>query len=166
MQVRLAWEQHSSKKDSQSPLLLDHSTQQNNATRKWKKECLAIVFACERFDQYLYERDLIRVDSDHKPLLSAPKRLQRMLLRLQKYHLQVHYKKGLEMYIADFLSRAALPLEKGHRIHQTFRYSAWKKNRNLPKSLQTPMPRNTSELPKSVSSSYNNKQRQMKRCSH
>lgn len=85
-----------------------------------EKECLAIVFECECFDQYLYGWDLIRMDSDHKPLemifgkplLTAPKHLQRMLLRLQKYHLEVHYKKGSEMYIADFLSRAALPPEK------------------------------------------------------
>ena len=55
-----------------------------------EKELLAIVFACERFEQYVYARDLIQVESDHKPLEaifckplhSAPKRLQRMLLRL------------------------------------------------------------------------------------
>ena len=54
------------------------------------------------------------VESDHKPLqaifkksiLTAPSRLQRMLLRLQRYNLEVHYKKGKEMYIADHLSRA------------------------------------------------------------
>ena len=43
-----------------------------------------------------------------KPLLSAPQRLQRMLLRLQKYDLNVTYKKGTKMYIADTLSIAAL----------------------------------------------------------
>ena len=36
----------------------------------------------------------------------APKRLQRMRLRLQKYPLEVRYKKGSEMYVADMLSRA------------------------------------------------------------
>lgn len=67
-----------------------------------EKELLAIVFACERFESYVYGRDVIRVETDHKPLEaiftkplnSAPKRLQRMLLRLQKYSLQVVYKKG------------------------------------------------------------------------
>ena len=60
---------------------------------------------------------MIRVESDHKsleaiftkPLNSAPKWLQRMLLRLQKYSLQVVYKKGTQMYLADTLSRAFLP---------------------------------------------------------
>ncbi|KAI8518360.1 hypothetical protein Bbelb_043770 [Branchiostoma belcheri] len=38
----------------------------------------------------------------------APKRLQRMLLRLQKYHLKVTFRKGTEMHIADTLSIAYL----------------------------------------------------------
>ena len=32
-----------------------------------------------------------------------------MMLKLQRYQLQVVYKKGVELHIADFLSRAALP---------------------------------------------------------
>ena len=51
--------------------------------------------------------------TDHKPLetifkkvlLAAPTWLQCMLLKLQKYSLQVQYKRGLEMHKADFLSR-------------------------------------------------------------
>ena len=78
-----------------------------------EKECLAILFACCRFDQYLHGRDKISVQTDHKPLVpiflkslyKTPKRLQRMLLRLQKYSLDVQYLPGSQMYIAD-LSRA------------------------------------------------------------
>lgn len=99
------------------------STEQSYA--QIEKECMAIVFACEKFDQYLHGRDLINVETDHKPLipifkkplLSAPKRLQRMLLRLQKYILNVTYCPGKQIYIADMLSRAYLPeefLEEGH----------------------------------------------------
>ena len=33
-----------------------------------EKECLAIVFGCDKFDQYLHGRDFITVHSDHKPL--------------------------------------------------------------------------------------------------
>ena len=62
-----------------------------------EKECLAIIFACESFDLYVYGREKVFVESDHKPLevifkkslLSAPRRLQRMLLKLQKYNLDV-----------------------------------------------------------------------------
>lgn len=41
---------------------------------------------------------------------AVPKRLQRMLLKLQRYNIciEVSYKKGSEMYLADDLSRAYL----------------------------------------------------------
>ena len=89
-----------------------------------EKECLAIVFACSRFNQYLHGRELTIVESDHKPLVpifqkslhSAPKRLQRMLLRLQKYNLHVKYLPGSQMYIADMLSRAYLQVD--HTQHE------------------------------------------------
>lgn len=78
-----------------------------------EKEMLAVVFSLERFDHYAYGR-LVTVHSDHKPLevisrkplLVAPKRLQRMLLRLQRYDYEIQYKPGREMLIADALSRA------------------------------------------------------------
>ena len=81
-----------------------------------EKECLAIVFACERFNQYIHGRELTFIQTDHRPLVpiftkpiyNAPKRLQRMLLRLQKYALKVQYCPGKEMYVADMLSRAYL----------------------------------------------------------
>ena len=81
-----------------------------------EKECLSIVFACSRFNQYIHGRDLTTVETDHKPLVpifqkslhSAPKRLQRMLLRLQRYNLHVKYLPGPQMFIADMLSRAYL----------------------------------------------------------
>jgi hypothetical protein len=81
-----------------------------------EKEMLAIVHSCTKFDQYIYGRLEVKVQSDHKPLetifkkpiASSPKRLQRMLLFLQKYSLKVEYKKGKHMYIADTLSRAYL----------------------------------------------------------
>ena len=63
-----------------------------------EKELLAIVFGTEKFNQYTYGRRVI-VESDHKPLetiskkplVSAPKRLQRMLLRLQKTKILLQY---------------------------------------------------------------------------
>ena len=81
-----------------------------------EKELLSIVHGCTRFDQYVYGRP-ITVQTDHKPLesifkkslLSAPKRLQRMLLQLQRYSLNIVYKPGKELFIADTLSRAFLP---------------------------------------------------------
>ena len=78
-----------------------------------EKECLAIVFSTERFHQYTFGRQTT-VHSDHKPLQAimrkplskAPKRLQAMMLRLMHYDLEVVYKKGTDLHIADMLSRA------------------------------------------------------------
>lgn len=61
-----------------------------------EKECLAIVFGCQKFSQYITRREKVTVESDHKPLqsifkkllLCAPSRLQRMMLQLQRYNLE------------------------------------------------------------------------------
>ena len=73
---------------------------------------LAIVFSTERSHQYTYGRSDV-VESDHKPLESilakplvfTPKRQQRMILRQQRYDLDVRYQKGSELHLADTLSR-------------------------------------------------------------
>ena len=78
-----------------------------------EKELLAVVFAMERFDHYTYGRH-VTVESDHrplevllkKPIVIAPKRLQRMLLRLQRYTFQLKYTPGSQVLVADALSRA------------------------------------------------------------
>ena len=78
-----------------------------------EKELLAIVFGVESFEQYVKEKPF-KIEIDHKPLesifkkslISAPKRLQRMMLRLQRYDLKVTYKKGTKMYLTDTLSGA------------------------------------------------------------
>ena len=80
-----------------------------------EKEMLSVVFALHKFDQYVYGRH-VTVENDHKPLATivkkplrnAPKRLQGMLLKVQKYDVDIVYKPGPEMYLADTLSRAFL----------------------------------------------------------
>ncbi|UYV75303.1 K02A2.6-like [Cordylochernes scorpioides] len=89
-------------------------TEQNYA--QIEKECLAIVFACERFHQYILGKSQVIVQTDHKPLLSifkksilkAPQRLQRMLLRLQRYNLELEHVQGSQMHLADIFSRACI----------------------------------------------------------
>lgn len=78
-----------------------------------EKELLAILFACEHFSQYIYGKKSL-VQSDHKPLIpilnknlnDCPARLQRMLIRLQKFDISVVYIPGKDLFIADALSRA------------------------------------------------------------
>ena len=81
-----------------------------------EKELLAQVLGVERNHHFVYGGRFV-LWSDHKPLetickkplASAPKRLQRLLLRLQQYDVEIRYKPGPEMYLADTLSRAYLP---------------------------------------------------------
>ena len=67
-----------------------------------EKECLAIVTCMNKWHQYLYGKQNITVHTDHQPLKSifkkpiskAPRRLQRMILKLLDYQFKVTYKKG------------------------------------------------------------------------
>ena len=81
-----------------------------------EREMLACVFGAERFHTYVYGKSFV-MQSDHKPLemiskkslTAAPARLQRMLLRLQRYAYSIQYRPGKEMILADSLSR--LPMK-------------------------------------------------------
>ena len=64
-------------------------------------EMLAVVFACRKFHQYIYGKSVV-VETDHKPLQAistkplsqAPLRLQRMLLNLRGYDVEIRYNPG------------------------------------------------------------------------
>ena len=81
-----------------------------------EKETLAVVYASEKFNQFVYGRRFL-VESDHKPLQSifkrninkAPPRIQRLLLRLQKYDIDLVFSPGNSIPVPDALSRAYLP---------------------------------------------------------
>ena len=83
-----------------------------------EKELLAVIYGLEKFHQYTFGL-LVIAHSDHKPLESivkkslfkAPKRLPRMLLRIQKYDVQLVHRKVTQMELADTLSRAYLQEE-------------------------------------------------------
>src|SRR6218665_2959774 len=66
-----------------------------------EKEMLAIVFGLEKFNHFPFGRH-VHVITDHKPLTAivskplskAPKRLQSLLLRTQKYDFSLEYRPG------------------------------------------------------------------------
>ena len=76
---------------------------------------MQFYFRCTRFHQYVYGRKT-EVHSDLKPLesimkkslSSAPPRLQRMLLQLQKYDINVKHVSGKNIPVSDALSRKHL----------------------------------------------------------
>lgn len=77
---------------------------------------MALVFGLQKFPQDTYGRP-VTVQSDHKPLevivkkpvYKANKRLQRLLLRLLVYDVNLLYGRGSQMELADTLSLAYLP---------------------------------------------------------
>ena len=91
-----------------SKALTDTQSRYSNIER----EMLAVVFGCERFHHLVYGKEF-KVITDHKPLitickksiLAAPARLQRMLLRVQGYDMDISYRPGSQMILADALSR-------------------------------------------------------------
>jgi hypothetical protein len=81
-------------------------------------ELLAIVYAMQKFDQYVFGNKELVIHTDHEPLepilrkslLRAPRRLQSMLLALQRYPMTVKYRPGPLQVTADMLSRC--PVDK------------------------------------------------------
>ena len=75
-----------------------------------EKEALAIVWACERFNLYVFGKEF-ELETDHRPLQyiysrksKTSARVERWVLRLQAYNFKVFYKPGRSS-IADALSR-------------------------------------------------------------
>ncbi|GFY72776.1 retrovirus-related Pol polyprotein from transposon 17.6, partial [Trichonephila inaurata madagascariensis] len=74
---------------------------------------MAVIYGLGHFNYYTYGR-IVTVQRDHKPILGLSKkpydtispRLQHMLLRLNKYNIQLEYVPGKNLVIADALSRA------------------------------------------------------------
>ena len=95
-----------------------------------EKETLAIVHAFHKFDQLLFGKSDVTVHSDHqpletifkRPLASAPRRLQSMMLALQRYTFHVEYRKGSSLHIADTLSRAPLPITSHKQLQDQLVY--------------------------------------------
>ena len=77
-----------------------------------ERELLGVVFAMERLHNYVYGEP-VRVQTDHKPLetiwkkriATASPRLQRLLLRLARYEIQLEYIREKDNSIEDALSR-------------------------------------------------------------
>ena len=89
-----------------------------------EKECLAIVFACEKFDHYIYGHQGVTVHSDHQPLESIFKKhlaaalacLQHMLLCLQRYNLNIRYLCGSQMCVTNVLSHTLVIAKSGQSL--------------------------------------------------
>lgn len=79
-----------------------------------EKECLGLAYACERFDEYIYGLPTVQLETDHKPLIpisqkslnDMPARVQRLMIKIQRYDVELVYTPGKYLNIPDTLSRA------------------------------------------------------------
>ena len=77
-----------------------------------KCEALGILHRLEKFHHYCFGREMLII-TDHKPLVSMFKEdgatlsqhIQHILLKIHQYRVQVIYKPGPEIFIADWLLR-------------------------------------------------------------
>ena len=83
-----------------------------------EKECLAVVWAIQKFKVYLYGKEFI-LQTDHQPLICMNndkvhnERIFRWSLLLQPFRFRIVVIKGTDNVIADYLSRSEDPEESG-----------------------------------------------------
>ena len=153
-----------------------------------EKEILSIVFSCEKFHDFIYGKKFY-IFNDHLPLksifkksiLKAPPRIQKFLLRLQRYQFEMHYIKGSLLTVADTLSRAALSdktpeieeseincyvhLIESNYLISDYRLQQFKDETNADVTLQTLLkfiqngwPNNRNQIPETIRPYYTHRQ--------
>ncbi|KAL7834624.1 hypothetical protein SRHO_G00288710 [Serrasalmus rhombeus] len=79
-----------------------------------EKECLGLLYRLEKFHSYVYGLPTFVAETDHKPLIAIIKknlsemspRIQRLMMKLQRYDFELIYTPGKYIVLAVALSRA------------------------------------------------------------
>lgn len=110
-----------------------------------EKETLAVVWAIEHFNVYLYGTQF-NLHTDHKPLISIltnpsarpSARIERLCLRIQLYNFAVHHQKGTENP-SDYMSRHPLKFTRnGYRTDKVLdEYLLFLSQAAIPKAMTT-----------------------------
>ena len=97
-----------------------------------EKECLAAVWACEKFSRYLIGLSTFKLLTDHKPLVplintqdldKTSIRCQRMLMRLRGYNAIAEHVPGKYLIVPDTLSRISMTTTQGYMIEEIQNYT-------------------------------------------
>lgn len=117
-----------------------------------EKEALALAYACKKFHVYIYGKR-VWAETDHKPLVTiakkglayTPPRVQRLFLNIQKYDLQLDYRPGKELLVADTLSRAFDNSETSSELDEMVHVNLIRKNCSVSDEMWTVIARATAE---------------------
>ena len=111
-----------------------------------ESEMLAVVFICRKFHQYIYGRSVV-VEMDHKPrqaITSKPLsrvslRLQKMILNVRGYDVEIRYIPGCRRALADTLSQASVK-DDDCKAYEVFKemWSCQSRMKDVKNSRMTP----------------------------
>ena len=114
-----------------------------------EKECLAFVFAVQKFHNYLYGKEF-DVHVDHKPLESlnncnkkANARIERWVMTLQSYRFKIIHRPGRDN-ITDCFSRF-LPPTAENSMNENDIYVNFVTRNSIPYTMSLDLVRNESE---------------------
>ena len=90
-----------------------------------ERELLAACWSLEKLNHFIYGKN-VRLETDHKTLesiwrksiSSTSPRLQRLLLKMAKYDVELRYTPGRTNVVADAMSRVSHmePASQGHKL--------------------------------------------------
>ena len=139
--------QGKSPKEEFRPVYFDSKSPMEQRYSIIEKEAGAIVFACLKFDQFLFGMDNLKIETDQRPLVTLLgeksldnllPRITRFRLVLMRYKFDISHIPDKENYTSDSLSRASISDYASSNLEQELSNFNEALLTNLPASDITP----------------------------